>query len=159
MGERSHRNRRTRASGLTSQEAQEEGGKLYVYDRIPLSTVAYTIKGLKEWQTQCERAEKGAICRTFSPNVNREFDIRLPITPGVRAIVSGNGKTRSYLKTFNLKEEFKCPCNEGQQTVEHIIHFLCPNCCKMRDCNTLLLLYMGFDCGKGATSSTPLNHY
>jgi hypothetical protein len=93
---------------------------MYVYDRIPLSTIAYTIKeeGLKKWQTQWERAEKGAICRPFFPNMKQRLDIRIPITPEFTAIVSGHGKTRAYLNRLNLTDEPKCPCNEG----EHLMH-------------------------------------
>jgi hypothetical protein len=71
------------ADSLALEAAQVEGDKVYVYDRIPLSTIAYTIKeeGLKKWQTQWERAEKGAICRSFFLNVKQRLDIRIPITP------------------------------------------------------------------------------
>jgi hypothetical protein len=112
------------ADSLAKEAAQEEGENIYVYDRIPLSTIAYTKKeeGLKKWQTQWERAKKGAICITFFPNIKQRLDVRLPITPEFTAMVSGHGKTRSYLKRFKLTDESKCPCNEGEQTVEHIIH-------------------------------------
>jgi hypothetical protein len=40
------------ADSLAKEAAQEEGDKIYVYDRIPLSSIAYTVKeeGLKKWQ-------------------------------------------------------------------------------------------------------------
>jgi hypothetical protein len=66
------------------------------------------------------QAEKGTICRTFFPNIKQRLDVRLPITLEFTAIV--HGKTRSYMKSFKLTVESKCPCNEGEQTVEHIIH-------------------------------------
>ena len=37
-------------------------------------------------------------------------------------MVSGHGKTKSYLHRFNLIDDPMCPCNEGEQTVEHLIH-------------------------------------
>ena len=37
-------------------------------------------------------------------------------------MVSGHGKTKSYLHRFNLIDDSMCPCNEGEQTVEHLIH-------------------------------------
>jgi ribonuclease HI len=42
------------ADSLAKEAAQEEGDRIYVYNRIPLSTVAYRVKeeGLKKWQTQ-----------------------------------------------------------------------------------------------------------
>jgi ribonuclease HI len=44
------------ADSLAKEAAQEKGENIYVYDRIPLSTIPYTIKeeGLKKWQTQWE---------------------------------------------------------------------------------------------------------
>jgi ribonuclease HI len=104
------------ADSLAKEVAQKEGENIYVYDRIPLSTIAYTIKeeGLKKWQTQWERAEKGAICRTFFPNIKQSLNVRLPITPEFTVIVSGHRKTRFYLKRFKLTDESKCPCIEGE---------------------------------------------
>jgi hypothetical protein len=112
------------ADSLAMEAAQEEGDKIYVYDMIPLSSIAYTVKeeGLKKWQTQWERAEKGAICRSFFPNIKQRLDIRIPITPEFTVIVSGHGKTRAYLNRFNLTDNPNCPCNEGEQTLKHLIH-------------------------------------
>jgi hypothetical protein len=35
---------------------------------------------------------------------------------------AATGKTRAYLNRFNFTDEPKDPCNEGEQTVEHLIH-------------------------------------
>ena len=93
-------------------------------DRIPISTVASSVKeeGLKKWQAQWERAVKGAICRSFFPTVEQRLKLRIPITPEFTAIVSGHGKTKAYLNRFNLTDNPMCPCNEGEQSVEHLIH-------------------------------------
>jgi hypothetical protein len=50
-----------------------------------------------------------------------ETKIRIPITHEFTALVTGHGKTKSYLHRFNLIDNSMCPCNEGQQTSEHII--------------------------------------
>jgi hypothetical protein len=56
------------ADTLTKEAAEDDEERNIVYDRIPISTIATSIKeeGLKKWQTQWERAEKGALCRSFS---------------------------------------------------------------------------------------------
>jgi hypothetical protein len=42
--------------------------------------------------------------------------------PDLTAIVTGHGKTKAYLDRFKLADNPICPCNEGQQTSEHIIY-------------------------------------
>ena len=37
-------------------------------------------------------------------------------------VITGHGKTKSYLHRFKLADNPTCPCNEGVQTPEHIIH-------------------------------------
>ena len=48
--------------------------------------------------------------------------MKMPITPEFMVIVTGHGKTKSYLHRFKLADNPKCPCNEGQQTPEHLIY-------------------------------------
>ena len=109
---------------LAKEAAQDDEERNIVYDRIPISTIATRVKeeGLKKWQTQWERAEKGALCRSFFPTVEQRPKIRIPITPDFTAIVSGHGKTKNYLHRFKLTDNPICSCNEGEQSVEHLIH-------------------------------------
>jgi hypothetical protein len=58
----------------------------------------------------------------FFPTVEHRLKIRIPITPEFTAIVSGHGKTKAYLHRFKLTGNPMCPCNEGEQSVEHLIH-------------------------------------
>jgi len=106
------------ADTLAKEAAQEDENSDIVYDRIPISTIATRVKeeGFKKWQAQWERAEKGALCKSFFLTVEQRLKIWIPITPEFTAIVSGHGKTKTYLHRFN------CPCSEGEQSVEHLIH-------------------------------------
>jgi hypothetical protein len=47
--------------------------------------------------------------------------MKMPITPELTALVTGHGKTKSYLNRFKIADEPMCPCNDGQQTSDHII--------------------------------------
>ena len=47
--------------------------------------------------------------------------MKMPITPGFTALVTGHGKTKSYLYRFKIADDPMCPCNDGQQTSDHII--------------------------------------
>jgi len=46
----------------------------------------------------------------------------MPITLEFTAIVSGHGKTKSYLHRFKLIDNPMCPCDEGAQSSEHLTY-------------------------------------
>ena len=46
----------------------------------------------------------------------------MPLTPEFTVIVSGHGKTKSYLHRFKLIDNRMCPCTEGAQSSEHLIY-------------------------------------
>jgi hypothetical protein len=96
----------------------------FVYDRIPISTIASSVKeeGLKIRQAQWKKEVKGAIGRSFFPTVEQRLKIRIPITPEFTVNFSDHGKSKAYLNRFNLTDNPMCPCNEGEQSVEHLIH-------------------------------------
>ena len=77
----------------------------------------------RDWQTNNHTlCEKGAQCRSFFPTVEQRLKIRIPITPEFTAVVSGHGKTKTYLHRSKLTDNPMCPCNEGEESVEHLIH-------------------------------------
>jgi len=65
------------ANTLVEEAAQDEEDRNFVYDRIPTSTIAASVKeaGFKILQAQWERAEKGAICRSFFSNCRSDAHI------------------------------------------------------------------------------------
>jgi len=62
---------------LAKEAAQDKEDRNFVYDRIPISAIASSVKeeGLKKWEAQWERAEKRAICRSFFSNRRAEAQI------------------------------------------------------------------------------------
>jgi len=48
--------------------------------------------------------------------------MKIPVTPEFTAIVTGHGKTKSYLHRFKLTDNPMCLCNEGDQSPEHLIY-------------------------------------
>jgi len=85
MGEGTFWNRGKLGGRQTRQKAAEDDDLNIVYNRIPTTTVATEIKkkgptvateikkeGLTKWQRQWERADKGALCRAFFRQSNRE---------------------------------------------------------------------------------------
>ena len=77
---------------------------------------------MKEWQYMWEKTKNGAICRSFFPNVEERLKMKIPTTPEFTAVVSGHGKTNSYLHRFKIIDNPMCKCNEGEQTTQHIIY-------------------------------------
>ena len=63
------------ADTLAKEAAKDDGDRNIIYDRIPISTVANRIKeeGLKKWQAKWERAQNGALCRSFIPTVEQRL--------------------------------------------------------------------------------------
>jgi hypothetical protein len=112
------------ADTLAKEAAQDDEERNIVYDRIPISTIATRIKeeGLNKWQTMGKGRERSRMQTFFSPTVEQRLKIRIPITPEFTAMVSGHGKTKTYLHRFKLTDNPMCPCNEEEQSVEHLIH-------------------------------------
>ena len=110
------------ADKLAKEAAKEDENLNFVFDRIPTATVASEInkKGLEQWNN----TTKGAVCRSFFPRLELRLKMKMPITPEFTALVTGHGKTKSYLYRFKIADDPMCPCNDGQQTSDHII-FVC----------------------------------
>ena len=98
-----------------AKEAAKEDENLYaVYSRIPITAAASDItkKGLEQWQQQWDTTAKGAECRSFFPIVEQRLKQKKPLTPEFTALVTGHGKTKSYLHRFKLTDDQRCPCND-----------------------------------------------
>ena len=111
------------ADRLAKEATQDDDDQNIVFDRILVTTDENEIykKGLIQWQGQWNSTEKGAVCRSFFPVLEQRLKMKIPITPEFTAIVTGLGKTKAYLHRFKLADNPKCPCNERQQTSEHLI--------------------------------------
>jgi hypothetical protein len=48
--------------------------------------------------------------------------LKIPVTLEFTAIVSGHGKTKSYLHRFKLIDNPMYPCKVGAQSSEHLIY-------------------------------------
>jgi len=108
---------------LAKAAAEDDGELNIVYNRIPITTIATELKkeGLTKWHRQWESTDKGALCRSFFPTAEQTLKLKIPITSEFTAIVSGHGKTKSYLHRFKLIDNPMCPCDEGAQSSEHSI--------------------------------------
>jgi hypothetical protein len=112
------------ADKLAKEAAEDDGELKVVYNRIPITTVATELKkeGLTKWQRQWESTDKGVLCRSFFLTVEQRLKLKIPMTSDFTAIVSGLGKTKSYLHRFKLIDNPMCPCIGGAQSSEHLIY-------------------------------------
>jgi hypothetical protein len=111
------------ADKLAKEAAQDDKNPNIVFNSIPITTIASEINrtGLEQWQQQWTNTTKGAVFRSFFPRLEQRLKTKMPITPKFTALVTGHGKTKAYLHRFKLADDPMCPCNEGQQTSDHII--------------------------------------
>jgi len=49
--------------------------------------------------------------------------MKINITPNFATMVAGHGKTRAFFHRFKIMKQATCPCNNGDQTIDHL---LCP---------------------------------
>jgi len=110
-------------AGRLAKEASSSKDIEECYNRIPKSTVTSELKEqcLKQWQNEWETTTKGVTTRSFFPNIGDRLQLRINPTPNFTAIVTWHGNIKTYLHKFKITENPKCPCNKGDQMVDHII--------------------------------------
>jgi hypothetical protein len=79
------------ANKLAKEAAQEDENMNIVFDRIPITSIASEVnrKELEQWQLQWNNAAKGAVCRSFFPNLEQRLKTKIPRTPEFTALVTG----------------------------------------------------------------------
>jgi ribonuclease HI len=94
-----------------------------VYDKIPREVLISRVKenGLQRWQQQWTNTGKGAVTKAFFPSVRNRLREKIRIFPEFIMLVTGHGKLRSYLHRFGITDNPMCPCEEEEQTSNHLI--------------------------------------
>jgi hypothetical protein len=95
------------ADRLAKKVAQDKENQSIVFDRILLTSIASEInrRGLEQWKQQWNSSEKGDVCRYFFPRLEQRLKMKLPITLEFTALITGHGKTKSYLHRFKLMDD------------------------------------------------------
>ena len=94
------------------------------YNRIPKSTLYKELEDemIIKWQKEWEESPKAALTKQFFPSISDRIKAKIQATPNFTALVTGHGKTRSYLHRFKLLESPTCPCGKEEQTTDHLIY-------------------------------------
>jgi len=75
-----------------------------VFDRITKTTLYKKLEDetTQKWQQQWEQCNKAAVTKQFFPNVRDRIHRKININPNFTALVTGHGKTQSYLHRFKI---------------------------------------------------------
>ena len=94
------------------------------YARKPKSAVFSDLseQSVEQWQTEWERTTKGVITNFFFPKIADRLKLKISATPKFTAIITGHGNIRTYLDKYKITESPVCSCDEGDQSVDHIIY-------------------------------------
>jgi hypothetical protein len=60
--------------------------------------------------------------KQFFPIIKDRLTAKIKLTTYFTAIVTAHGKTKAYLHRFKITESPECPCDGGNQTVDHILY-------------------------------------
>ena len=72
----------------------------------------------KKWQN----CTKALTTEQFFPSVEERLKKKIIITQKVAAMPTGRGKTRAYLHRFKIRENAQCVCQQGDQTIDHLLY-------------------------------------
>jgi hypothetical protein len=79
-------------------------------------------QSIAEWQNQWDRTTKGLATKEFFPIIKDRLTPKIKLTPNFTATVTAHGKTNAYLHRFKIIESQECPCDGGNQTVDHVLY-------------------------------------
>jgi post-segregation antitoxin (ccd killing protein) len=93
-------------------------------NRIPKSTLYNEIEeeATQKWRKEWENCKQAAITKQFFSNIHERLKLNIHENPNFTAMVTGHGKTGSYLHRFNIIENAACPCNKEDQTIDLLLY-------------------------------------
>ena len=60
--------------------------------------------------------------KQFFPIIKDRLTTKIKLTHNFMAVVTAHSKTKAYLHHFKIIESPECPCDGGNQTVDHLLH-------------------------------------
>ena len=74
------------------------------FDRIPKNEVVQQLRvqSVAKWQNHWDSTTKGLATKQFFPIIKDRLANKIKLTPNFTAIVTAHGKTKAYLRRFNL---------------------------------------------------------
>jgi hypothetical protein len=106
---------------LAKEAAQKEN--TIMYSKVPRNIIKSEIQktNIEMWQREWDTSIKGQETKNFFPNIIDRLKRKIPVTPNFTTMVTGHGKLKSYFYRLHIIEDPGCTCNQGDQTVEHLL--------------------------------------
>jgi len=60
--------------------------------------------------------------KQFFPDVQDRLKMKINATPHFAAMVTGHGKTKACFHRVKIIEQATCPCNNRDQTIDHLLY-------------------------------------
>ena len=122
--------------GIDGNEEADEAAKeaalsrqRMVYDLFPISYVKHHVKqsSLEAWEAEYGSSDQGSWTRSIFPSLKDIVTFRssVDLSFEVTQFLTGHGYHRHYLHRFKLHPSPLCPCDQGEQTVQHLLD-ICP---------------------------------
>ena len=93
------------------------------YNKVPKSEILKTLReeSMATWETEWQATTNGAVTKQYFPSISHRIAAKIPITSGLTTMLTGHGRIKAYFHRFNITQDATCPCNEGDQTVDHLL--------------------------------------
>jgi hypothetical protein len=79
-------------------------------------------QSIAKWQLQWDQTTKWSSTKQFFSIIKDRLTTNIKLTSNITAITTAHGKTKAYLHRFKIIKSPKCPCNGGNQTVDHLTY-------------------------------------
>jgi len=115
--------RGNKLAGKLAKEAAANKNIKESYKRIPKRAIIKELEddSVKKWQTEWTNSTKGKIKKDLFPDVKERLSMNINLTQNFTAMVTGHGKTNSYLHRFKIIKTPICPCENSDQNIDHLI--------------------------------------
>ena len=93
------------------------------YNRIPKNVILkeHEEESVTKWQREWTNSTKGRITKDFFPDVKERLNVKINLTQKFTAMVTGHGKTNSYLHRFKIIKAPTCPCGNRDKNIDHLL--------------------------------------
>ena len=111
------------ADRLAKEAARSEGTN-YEFNKTPKSFLYHEAaeEAIQKWQAEWTTCHKAAATKQYFPTVRDRLGIKINLTPKLAAVLLGHGKTGAYLHRFNLRDDARCSCGQGDQMDHLLLH-------------------------------------
>jgi hypothetical protein len=110
---------------------------------------------VEKWQQLWDNTTKETTTKEFFPKIKDRLKMKITLTPTFTAMVTAHIKTSSYPHRFKIIDSPARPCDNGIQTVEHIIY----ECCKLNNERRNLIADISKEDQWPVTKSVLVNKY